>query len=85
MYGIRTISTDTLSAFYKKSASRSDSQLKFLVTSRPYFDIERRFSDLIQNFPIIRLYGEKESKAISREINIAIKSKVAQLGQKLKS
>jgi ankyrin repeat domain-containing protein 50 len=72
---------DTLNLPYKQSISRqSGSQLKFLITSRPYFDIERRFADLIQNFPKIRLYGGKESEIMSHEINIVIKSKVSQLG-----
>src|SRR5262249_46254453 len=75
---------DALSAFYKQSTSRrSSSQLKFLVTSRPYYDIERRFANLIRNFPTIRLQGEKESETISHEINIVIKSKVSELGKEL--
>jgi hypothetical protein len=75
---------DALSAFYGHSTSDSNlSLLKFLVTSRPYFDIERRFALLIRSFPTIRLYGEKESEVISREINVVIKSKVSELGQQL--
>ena len=75
---------DALSAFYKHSTSRqSTSRLKFLVTSRPYFDIERRFANLIRQFPTIRLHGEKESKAISHEINIVVKSKASELAQEL--
>ena len=72
---------DTLSAFYKQCQS---SQLKFLVTSRPYFDIEREFANLIRHFPTIHLQGEKESEAICREIDIVIKSKVSELGLQLK-
>jgi ankyrin repeat domain-containing protein 50 len=72
---------DTLSTFYKQS--QSGSQLKFLVTSRPYSDIERKFANLVRYFPTIRLYGERESEAIGREINIVIRSKVLELGQLL--
>jgi len=72
---------DTLSTFYKQS--QSSSQLKFLVTSRPYFDIERKFASLTRHFPTIRLHGEKESEAISREIDIVIRFKVSELGQEL--
>ena len=62
---------DTLSALYKSStSSRSGSQLKFLVTSRPYFDIERRFVDIIRNFLMIHLHGEHESEVIRYEINM---------------
>jgi ankyrin repeat protein len=75
---------DALNTFYGHSTSDSNlSLLKFLVTSRPYFDIERRFAILIRSFPTIRLYGEKESEVISREINVVIKSKVSELGQQL--
>jgi ankyrin repeat protein len=75
---------DALCAFYNQpSTRRSSCRLKFLVTSRPYFDIERRFVDLTRNFPTIRLHGEKESEAISHEINIVIKSKVSELGWEL--
>jgi hypothetical protein len=45
---------------------------KFLVTSRPYLDIERRFTELTHDMPTVRLKGEKESKAISEEINRVI-------------
>jgi ankyrin repeat domain-containing protein 50 len=76
---------DALNTFYKQATSskRSASQLKFLVTSRPYFDIERRFTDLTRTFPTIRLQGEKESEAISCEINIVIKWRVSDLRQEL--
>ncbi|KAH8689906.1 hypothetical protein BGW36DRAFT_307105 [Talaromyces proteolyticus] len=72
---------DTLSTFYRQT--QSSSQLKFLVTSRPYFDIERKFASLIRHFPTIRIHGERESEAISREIDVVIRSKVSELGQEL--
>lgn len=72
---------DTLSTFYKQS--QSSSRLKFLVTSRPYFDIERKFANLVRHFPLVRLHGERESETISREIDIVISSKVSDLGQEL--
>ncbi|OCK95360.1 ankyrin, partial [Cenococcum geophilum 1.58] len=74
-----------LNAFYKKVTSSKEnlSKLKFLVTSRPYLDIERRFTKLTHDFPTIRLQGEKESEAISREINIVIKWRIANLGPEL--
>jgi len=76
---------DALNMFYKQAISsrQSPSQLKFLVTSRPYFDIERRFADLISSFPTIRLQGEKESEAIRREINTVIKWRISKLGLEL--
>lgn len=60
--------------------NKTKSSLKFLVTSRPYFHIERRFKDLTLKFPSTRLAGEDESKAISQEINLVIKEKVQKLG-----
>ncbi|KAK6349380.1 hypothetical protein TWF696_005668 [Orbilia brochopaga] len=51
-------------------------RLKFLVTSRPYFDIERGFKRLTNDFPTIRLSAEEETAAISREIDLVIKYRV---------
>jgi ankyrin repeat protein len=79
-----------LNALYKQmTLSRqgvsgpSVSQLKFIVTSRPYHDIERRFTALTHQFPTIRLRGEQESEAISREISVVIKWRVSELGSEL--
>jgi ankyrin repeat protein len=75
---------NAVSVFYQASSRRNASRLKFFVTSRPYLDIERRFTDLISNFPMIRLQGEQESYTISREIDIVIKWRVSNLGSELK-
>ncbi|KAJ5153991.1 uncharacterized protein N7500_009430 [Penicillium coprophilum] len=76
---------DLLSTFYKQAISEeSSSRLKFLVTSRPYYDIQRRFADLTHNFPTIRLAGEQESEAIGREIDKVIKWKLSKLALELK-
>ena len=63
-----------LNAFYKKANNTegNPSKLKFLATSRPYLDIERRFTELTHDMPAVHLQGEKESKAISEEINLVI-------------
>ena len=58
---------DSLNTFYRGSKSR-DTRLKFLVTSRPYYDIERLFDG-----QTIRLAGEDESELIRHEIDIVIK------------
>jgi hypothetical protein len=76
---------DAFKALYNQPKDEHGaSRLRFLVTSRPYFDIERRFSSLIRSFPTIWLRGEAESKQISREINIVVKSRVSDLGRELK-
>lgn len=58
-------------------------RLKFLVTSRPYVDIERRFKPLTSVFPTVRLAGEEETELISREIEKVIKAKVQEIGKSL--
>jgi len=55
----------------------SESRLKFLLTSRPYFDIRSRFNKLLQASDNIELAGNDESASIKTEIDIVIKSKVA--------
>ena len=76
---------DTLNRFYRNIASDKGgkTKLKFLITSRPYFDIERRFSQLTRHLPTIRLEGEKESESISREIDFVIKARVQDVGSEL--
>jgi ankyrin repeat protein len=75
---------DVLEEFYKQPADkRYPSRLKFLITSRPYYNIERRFQTLIQEYPEIRLSGEFESVAISSEINLVIKASVLELSRAL--
>ena len=63
-----------LSAFYKeaKNTEGNPSKFKFLATSRPYRDIERRFAELTHDMPAVHLQGERESKEISEEINHVI-------------
>jgi hypothetical protein len=72
-----------LNDFYNNVSDRTTSKLKFLVTSRPYLDIERQFKDLTGNIPTIRLRGEQESEEISKEINYVIKWSVPKLGSEL--
>jgi tetratricopeptide (TPR) repeat protein len=75
---------DTLTKFYRHPA-KNDVTLKFLVTSRPYYDVERRFIKLMKNQPNIRLAGEGEveTESISLEINLVIKSRVEDIGSEL--
>jgi hypothetical protein len=56
-------------------------RLKFLVTSRPYVDIERRFQPLTSAVPTVRLAGEEETESISQEIEKVIKAKVQEIGK----
>ena len=76
---------DTLNRFYRDTAGDESgkTKLKFLITSRLYFNIERRFSQLTRHLPTIRLEGEKESESISHEIDFAIKARVQDAGPDL--
>ena len=67
-----------LNAFSSRSARRSG-QLKFLVTSRPYYNIEESFDHLT-----IRLAGEDESEAVQREIDLVIKDRVPRVSRQLR-
>ncbi|GIJ89300.1 hypothetical protein Asppvi_008237 [Aspergillus pseudoviridinutans] len=57
--------------------------LKFLVTSRPYDHIRRGFQELEDKVPTIHLSGEGEveTQEISREINLIIKKRVADISK----
>ncbi|KAJ4303376.1 hypothetical protein N0V90_002269 [Kalmusia sp. IMI 367209] len=77
----RNILIKFLERFYTcaSRSSTSGSILKFIVTSRPYSDIERYFRTLTKEVPTIRLAGEEESDKISTEIEIYIKAKVKEI------
>ncbi|KAK3392746.1 hypothetical protein B0H63DRAFT_491065 [Podospora didyma] len=60
--------------------------LKFLITSRPYFNIRRGFRDLEDRQPTIHLRGENQAEieTISHEIDIVIRKRVEELRIMLK-
>jgi ABC-type phosphate/phosphonate transport system substrate-binding protein len=59
----------------------SASRLKFLITSRPYFEIRREFDELLKASNNIELAGNDESASIKKEIDLVIKHQVARLAQ----
>ena len=61
-------------------STRTTHSIKFLVTSRPYHDLEMAFSPLVGKRPMIRLAGEKQSESIRHEIDLVIEDKVRILG-----
>ena len=63
---------------FSSSSAGSNSQLKFLATSRPYYNIEINFDHLT-----IRLAGEDESEAIQQEIDLVIQERVPRVGKQL--
>jgi NACHT domain/Ankyrin repeats (many copies)/Ankyrin repeats (3 copies) len=80
-----------LSNFYVK-CSRSASQssrlksrsrcLKFLVTSRPYKEIEDGFDTIGPRLPTIRLRGELKNDRIHKEIDIVVRERVDALASR---
>ena len=69
-----------LEDFYiHQRSSPSASNVKFLLTSRPYFQIRREFDRLLQTSDNIELAGNDESASIIKEIDLAIKHNVANL------
>ena len=55
--------------------------LKFLLTSRPYANIQNGFRSATESFPEIRIRGEDENGQIHKEINFIVKIRVEQLAQ----
>ena len=63
--------------------SSSTSRLKFLITSRPYYDIRRGFDGLLKASNNIELAGNDESESIKKEIDLVIKCRVKKLGREI--
>jgi ankyrin repeat protein len=55
------------------------SWVKFIVTSRPYDDIQRGFEQMSASLPVRRLQGEHENDQVHAEINRVIHVRVSQL------
>jgi ankyrin repeat protein len=83
----RSILLETICDTFRKLASegRGSMNLKFLVTSRLYHDIEAGFKRLTFDMPMVHLAGdgEEEVSLISREIELVIDAEVDSLGVEL--
>ena len=66
----------SLNDFYASQIG-SERQIKFLVTSRPYYDIEESF-----DYNTIRLTGEDESETIKHEIDLVIRDRVPKIASR---
>ena len=64
---------------YQQRNSSSMSRLKFLVTSRPYFNIRREFSRAFKAVNDIELAGTDESASIKKEIDLVIEHRIVTL------
>jgi hypothetical protein len=74
---------EAIRRFYSGTMTRP--VLKLLLTSRPYLDIKRGFYPLERELPTIHLSGENEEEVdkISREIDLVIGSRVADISGRL--
>jgi hypothetical protein len=72
---------DALVQYYAepKRQSRSLSRLKFLITSRPYDDLEEGFKNISKLGTYMHFGGDDKSDAISTEINLVIDAKLQQI------
>ncbi|PGH15678.1 hypothetical protein AJ79_02272 [Helicocarpus griseus UAMH5409] len=69
-----------LSDFYNRPSSpNSKSCVKFLITSRPYYNIKLSFG----NHPPNRLRGEEKTKEVSEEIDIVVKANICTLARRV--
>ncbi|KAF7908887.1 uncharacterized protein EAE98_012445 [Botrytis deweyae] len=82
-FGLSTESLiSNLTADSKTWANHTDLpplKVKFLITSRPYYEIEEQFKNLTNTFSGIRLAGEDTTAMIKQEINLVIDAEVDKL------
>lgn len=69
-------SIEHLQSLERDENSQRAHQLKVLVTSRPYWNIENAFRDIIENVPSIRLKEEKLSGELHWVMNYAVHARV---------
>ncbi|ERF72616.1 hypothetical protein EPUS_05670 [Endocarpon pusillum Z07020] len=66
--------------FYQRSSpALSGGRLKFLVTSRPYDNVQRWFEENTSHLPQIRLRGEDKNDQIHEEINLVMDRQIDSL------
>lgn len=71
---------DRIITFYSRpDLKTSPTVLKFLITSRPYEDLDDRFQHLRNVTNYIRCDGDEHSQQIAREINIVIDAKITEI------
>jgi hypothetical protein len=69
--------TKQLKEFYfKQDQSSRRLKLKFLITSRPYDDLEASFKDFSDTTAYLRFDGDDKSKEINQEINLVIDARM---------
>lgn len=74
-----------LESFFSQSRSMSrQNWFKFLITCRPYTEIQEGFRAVTQLCPHIHIRGEAENDQIHREISLVVKIQVAELSKSLR-
>ncbi|KAJ5827865.1 hypothetical protein N7447_004628 [Penicillium robsamsonii] len=73
---------DKLQAFHRGLSSLTEkTYLKFLVTSRPYDDIQDHFRVITDSFPHIHIKGEEQNDQIHEEIDLVVRIRVRELAE----
>ncbi|KAK7421464.1 hypothetical protein QQX98_002163 [Neonectria punicea] len=67
--------------FERNETSSSSSKLKFLITSRPYDDLEASFGRFSGAAAYLRFDGDDKSEEISQEINLGIDARMKDIGR----
>ncbi|KAB8229020.1 purine and uridine phosphorylase [Aspergillus alliaceus] len=71
-----------LEDFYHRTDSLTvGTWLKFLITSRPYDEVEHSFKPITDSFPYIHLKGEEENHQIREEVNLVVRIRVKELAE----
>lgn len=76
---------EKLTGFFRRQQRDESSNLTFLITSRPYDDIEGKLRPLLNMSTYVRLDGDDDQRSqhISQDINLVIDAKVQHLAEGL--
>ncbi|CAG8006550.1 unnamed protein product, partial [Penicillium salamii] len=75
--------TEKLHSFHRLAHPQSQGTwLKYLVTSRPYNEIQNSFRGITDSFPHLHLKGEEENDQIHQEIDLVVKMRVKELAER---
>ncbi|KIM99288.1 hypothetical protein OIDMADRAFT_126768, partial [Oidiodendron maius Zn] len=81
----QSILLEKLSSFYEEQiVIESNANIKFLITSRRYQMIERKFNTLREEIAVIHLPGEDETELIRTEIDLVIKAELDQIQKEMR-
>jgi ankyrin repeat protein len=71
--------------FYSSSYQNiaREGNLKIILTSRPYADIESKIKYPNGNMPAIRLSGPRETEMVKEEINVVIKARMTDIAERV--